>query len=297
MNRGRGVLWVLVAVFLWSWLGILAKALYAFGAGPLEVISLRVLIAWAALLPFAMWKRWWALLTLDSLPKFFFYSLFSVVLNYLGFYLALRWISVTAAVVVVYAYPALVLVLSRPFLDEPFGRVEGMALVLTMTGLFLVAGGYRLDRLVVNGPGVGLALLTAFSIAIYNVAGKRLVREFDPWALLFWGFTFGVAILWGARSLSGGGLPALPPAGWGLILCLALFPTLGSYGLYLIALKHMRAGHAALLSTLEPLLAAVWAAIVLGECPELPQALGGAMVIGAAALIFRTQLRPRTAKH
>ncbi len=116
------MLWVLAAVFLRSWRGILAKALYAFGAGPLEVVSLRVLLARAALLPFAIWKRWWGLLSPGSLPRVFFYSLFSVVLNHLGFYLALRWISVTAAVVVVYTYPALVLLLPRSFLGEPFGR-------------------------------------------------------------------------------------------------------------------------------------------------------------------------------
>ncbi len=167
-------------------------------------------------------------------------------------------------------------------------------MALTTAGLFLVAGGYRLHWLAVNGPGVGFALLTAFSIAVYNVVGKRLVREIDPWALLFWGFTFGAAILWGARST---GAHALPPVGWGLLICLALFPTLGSYGLYLVALKRMRAGHAALLSTLEPLLAAVWAAVVLGERPGPLQALGGVMVIGAAALIFRAQLRLRRDTH
>ncbi len=226
-----------------------------------------------------------------SLPKFLFYSVFSVVLNYLGFYLALRWIPVTVAIVVVYTYPALVLILSRLFLSEPFGAVEGGALALTSVGVFLIAGGYRLDRLAVNAPGVGLAFLTALSIAVYNVAGKRLAREFDPWALLFWGFTLGAAILWGTHLGTGGGLPGLPPAGWGLLLCLALFPTLGSYGLYLVALGHMRAGHAALLSTLEPPLAAVWAAIVLGERLEPLQALGGAMVLGAAGLIFGVRLR------
>ncbi|NOX45016.1 MAG: DMT family transporter [Caldiserica bacterium] len=206
----RGTTLVLIAVFLWSWLGIIGKELYRLGATPLEVVSLRVLLAWVALLPFAARRRWWALLSRGSFPKFLFYSVFSVVLNYLGFYLALRWIPVTVAIVVVYAYPALVLILSQLFLSEGFGAAEGGALVLTSAGVFLLAGGYRLDRLAVNGPGVGLALLTALSIAVYNVAGKRLARELTPWALLFWGFTFGGAILWVAYLGSGASSRAFP---------------------------------------------------------------------------------------
>jgi|Deesub1362A_J573_1020465.scaffolds.fasta_scaffold01407_2 drug/metabolite transporter (DMT)-like permease len=297
MGARRGLAFVLLAVFLWSWLGIIGKVLYRLGTTPLEVIALRVLLAWAALLPFAFRHEWWRLLCRGALPKLLFYSVFSVVLNYLGFYFALQWISVTAAIVIVYAYPALVLVFSHRFLTEPFGKVEGAALVLTLVGIFLIAQGYRIDRFVVNVPGVGFAFLTSLSIAVYNVAGKRLVREFNPWALLFWGFTFGGLILWGVHLASGGDLPALPPMAWGLILCLALFPTLVSYGIYLVALRHMRAGHASLISTMEPLLAALWAALLLGERLEPLQILGGIIVLGVAFLILWPDLPSTTGRR
>lgn len=288
---GRGAPFlVFAAVLLWSWLGPLGKAIYALGATPYQLVAFRVLFAWALLLPWAIRGRWWRI-GAGYAPALFLYGLFSVVFNYLGFYLALRHITVTAAVVIVYAYPALVLLLSRAFLKEPLGAREAIALGLTLAGIFLIAQGYRPERFAVNGPGVGLALLTAFSVAIYNVGGKRLVRDIAPWPLLFWGFAVGTAVLWAAYPGAGRGLPALPPAGWGLILALALFPTLGSYGLYLMALRHMGAGHASLMAALEPVLAALWAALVLGERLEALQAVGGASVLGAASLILWGQLR------
>lgn len=293
MRERKALGLVLLAVFLWSWLGILGKLLYGFGATAFQVVAFRVLFAWAALLPWAIRAGRWRI-EAGSVPKLVLYSLFSVVLNYLGFYLALQYISVTATTVILYAYPAMVLLLSRVFLGEILGKREWTALVLTLAGIFLIAQGYRLERFVVNGPGVGLALLAAFSVAVYNVGGKRLVRDFDPWALLFWGFTLGGLMLWAAYPWAGHGLPFLPPAGWALILCIALFPTLGSYGIYLVALRHIRAGHASLLSTLEPLLAALWAALTLGERLEPLQALGGIFVLGAASLILWPRLRSRT---
>lgn len=288
----RAPVLVLLAVFMWSWLGPMGKMVYALGATAYQLVAFRVLFAWAALLPWAIRGGWWKIRP-RSIPILFLYSLFSVVFNYLGFYLALQYISVAAAIVILYAYPALVLLLSRIFLKEPLGRREILALVFTLVGIFLIAQGYRLEQFALNAPGVGLALLAAFSVAIYNVGGKRLVRDFDPWALLFWGFTLGAAMLWAAYPWVGRGFPALPLAGWSLILCIALFPTLGSYGLYLVALKRMRAGHASLISTLEPLLAALWAALVLGEHLEALQAVGGALVLGAASLILWRRLCPR----
>lgn len=287
----RRALWlVFLAVFLWSWLGILGKVLYGLGATPFQVVAFRVLFAWLALLPFALRRGWWRM-GWRSLPKLFAYSIFSVTFNYLGFYLALQYISVTATIVLLYAYPAMVLVLSRVFLREPLGRREAAALLFTLMGIFLIAQGYRLERFAVNAPGVGLALLAAFSVAIYNVGGKRLMVEFNPWALLFSSFTLGGAVIWGVYLGTGQGLPALSLAGWGLILCIALFPTLGSYGIYLVALKRMRAGYASLLSTLEPVLASLWAALVLGERIEPLQGVGGFLVLGATSLILRSRLQ------
>jgi drug/metabolite transporter (DMT)-like permease len=295
MVEHKALALVLLAVFMWSWLGPLGKMVYALGATAYQLVAFRVLFAWAALLPWAIHKKWWRIRA-SSIPVLFLYSLFSVVFNYLGFYLALKYISVTAAIVILYAYPALVLLLSRAFLKEPLGGRELIALTLTLVGIFLIAQGYRLEQFALNAPGVGLALLAAFSVAIYNVGGKRLVHDLEPWALLFWGFTLGAAVLWVAYPGVGRGFPALPIAGWSLILCIALFPTLGSYGLYLVALKGMRAGHASLISTLEPLLAASWAALVLGERLEAPQAVGGALVLSAASLILWRRLRPRREK-
>ncbi len=290
MGELRAAVLVLSAVFMWSWLGILGKVLYGLGATPFQVVAFRVLFAWGALLPWALRRGWWAV-EMGALPKLFLYSVFSVAFNYLGFYLALQYISVTAAIVVLYAYPAMVLVLSRIFLREPLGKREVAALVATLAGIFLIAQGYRLEKFAVNGPGVGFALLAAFSVAVYNVGGKRLVRDRDPWALLFWGFTLGGLVIWSAHLAGGEVVPSLPPAGWALILCIALFPTLGSYGIYLVALRRMRAGHASLISTLEPLLAALWAALILGERLEPLQALGGIFVLGAAALILWPRLQ------
>jgi len=285
--RKRGTLGLIIlAVLLWSWLGPLAKLVFAHQVTAYQLVAFRVLFAWMALVPWSFKNGWWRV-EIKRLPFLLFYSIFSVTLNYLGFYVALRYISVTAAIVILYTYPAIVLGLSHVLLKEPVGAGEAVALALTLIGVFLIVQGYHLQKVALNAPGFGWALLAAVSVAIYNVAGKHLVRDINPWKLLFWGLTIGGAILWLAYPIFGRNIPLIPlSSGWGLVLCIALFPTLVGYGLYLVALKHIQASQAAIISTLEPLLASLWAAVFLGESLETAQMVGGALVLAGASLIL-----------
>jgi drug/metabolite transporter (DMT)-like permease len=158
-------------------------------------------------------------------------------------------------------------------------------LVLTAGGVFLVAGGHELGALQGNLIGLGYAFGNALCLAAYNMMGKRLLVRVDPWTVMFYGFLFGGMFLTGLWGGQGAVLPVLPIQGWLLIVALAVFPSILAYGLYLMALRRLEASRAAIVATLEPILAAAWAWLALGEGMAPGQVMGGMLVIaGVLAL-------------
>jgi DME family drug/metabolite transporter len=285
-NQLRGYLLVLAAVIFWAGLGVVGKGLYRLGVDPLTVVTFRVLFALGLLLgalgllrPRLLW------VPLRRLPVLALYGLVAVALNFTCYFYALKYTTVTAAIVLVYAHPALVAILSRFIFREPLDRWKLLALGLTLAGVFFVAQGYAPESLKLSWRGVLLALTTASAITFYNLMGKRLLQGIDSWTVTLYGFVFGgifLVIWWswqGRVSLS------YPSLAWVLILILAIFPSILAYGLYLKALQRLEAGRAAITATLEPVLASLLAFLVLGEWVEPLQILGGLLVLGGVVVL------------
>lgn len=283
-----GYFLVLMAVIFWSGLGVIGKELYRLGADPLTVVAFRVLFALGLLLGTLGSVRP-SLIRVRSrdLPLLALYGLVAIALNFSCYFYALKYTTVTTAIILVYTYPAIVVILSRFMFGEPLHRGKLLALGLTLAGVFFVAQGYALEQFKLNLKGALLALATACGIAFYNLMGKRLLRGIDSWTITFYGFLFGGLVLVGWWSGQAPGGLSYPLLVWALILVLALFPSILAYGLYLRALNHLEASRASIVATLEPVLASLLAFIVLHEPVEPLQAFGAALVL-AGVLILRT---------
>jgi drug/metabolite transporter (DMT)-like permease len=83
--------------------------------------------------------------------------------------------------------------------------------------------------------------------------------------------------------------PALP--GWGLLLLLAVVPTIGGYGLYTLSLEYLPASVASLLATLEPPLTALWAYFFLAETMSAVQLAGAGVILAGVVLLRVGELR------
>lgn len=85
---------------------------------------------------------------------------------------------------------------------------------------------------------------------------------------------------------------ALPPTvnGWAAGVAIAIIPTMIAISLFLAGLPRTGAARAALLSTLEPVVAVTLAVILLGDRFSLLQAVGGALVLVAVLLVQAAHL-------
>jgi DME family drug/metabolite transporter len=73
--------------------------------------------------------------------------------------------------------------------------------------------------------------------------------------------------------------------GWGILLLLALGPTIGGFGLYSLSLTLLPASVANLIAMLEPALTAVMAYLLLGERLNGMQWLGSLCIIGCVLIV------------
>jgi drug/metabolite transporter (DMT)-like permease len=182
-----------------------------------------------------------------------------------------------------------------------------LAVAVALCGLWLLCGGVGLWRGGVN-PGDAITLLAAVTYALHVLYGGRYMAQgLDPLALSFQQS----ALIGGVSLLLAGGLglyAALTPqalgspaaagasaalahyagsGGWhslGVVLFLALFPTLSAFVIQLWAQRSIDPVRTTLIFTLEPVFAALFAWTLGGE-PLLPlKALGGALILAAMLL-------------
>ena len=285
-RSSSGALLVLVSAAAFGTMPILAKFAYAAGLTPLQTLGFRFLIAAAILFAVALASGHSPLrVGPNALPLF----LVGVVI-YAGmagsFFGALTVLPASLAELIAYLYPALVAVASWLLFGERLTlRLVG-ALVVSFAGLALLVGGARLQW----GLPLLLAFVSPLLYAGYILATERLGRGVPAVAssaLVHAGaaLTLTIALLvLGPRQL---------PAGmqaWGIITVIAVLPSVVGISLLLAGVVRTGATRAALLSTFEPVVTIVLAAVLLGDRLKGPQLIGGAMVLAAVLL---TQWRRR----
>lgn len=286
-----GYLLAVMAAVFWSTLGILGKFLYRYGADPLTVVTIRATIAFATLAAIlAVMDRRLLRISRRDIPFFALYGLVGVTFNYASYFYALRWTTVTTAVILLYTYPALVTLLAALFLGERLNWIKGLVLGLTFVGCYLVVQGYDPTALQLNLYGVLFGLGAGATAAVYSLFGKKALQRYNSWTTVCYAFGFGALFLIILRSPQAVLTVNYPWPAWAAILALAWFPTLLAYALFTTSMKYIEASKASITATLEPVAASLLAYLLLGEVMEWPQLVGAGLVLaGIVGLQFSRQ--------
>jgi len=287
---GLGYFQAVAASFLWATLSILGKELLALRADPLTLLAWRMILA-ATVLGVILALIRPRLLTVHprDLPFFAVYGTVGAV-DYLLYFYTLQRTTVATAIILFYTSPAMVTLLAALFFGERLERVKLAALGLTLSGAFLVVGGYDPAVLRVNGLVVVLGLGSALMAAFYNLCARQAVRCYNPWTALFYAFVASALFLSLVRGSALMDALAYLPRAWMAIVALALGPTLLAYGLFNLALTRLPASRASIVTTCELVISSLLAWLLLGEAMRSWQFLGGGLVMVGVILL---RLKPR----
>lgn len=270
---------------LWGLIALFFKFLSACGFSPLQVVTLRVLVA--ALLMTAIilkidpgllkirWRDSWLFIGTGLLSLVFF--------NYC-YFRAIDGSSISIAVLLLYTAPVFVMLLSLILFGEKFTGRKMLALLATFCGCGLITGIFA-SKLALTAEAFAFGLASGFGYALYSIFGKLALRRYST--LTITAYTFYFATL--------GALPLADPqqlftllSDWRAAagaLAIALICTVAPYLLYTRGLQDVDAGQASILATLEPLVAAAVGIFVFGEDVTAAKILGMALILASIFIL------------
>jgi drug/metabolite transporter (DMT)-like permease len=279
-RRLVGVALALVSAAGFGVMPVLGKVAYDDGAEPVGVLAVRFALAGGALLvlarvlgqPLPRDRRLGALALLGGV---------GYVGQALCFFTALERIPAGLTTLLLYVFPALVVVLSAVLLRERPRPVAAGCVALALAGTALTIGPVQGGQ----GSGVALGLGAALVYAVYIVASSR-VTGVGAFAM--------AAVVLSAAAVTTGGLaaatrPALPSSAtaWLAVAGVALLGTVVAVTAFFGALALIGPSDASVLSTVEPVVSVVVAGLVLGERLSPTQVVGGAVVLLAVGVLAR----------
>lgn len=294
-NRLIGALAVAAAASTWGTLGLFAKILYAEGVSFESLVAFRAVVGWIAVFLFLMVTRGVQSLRVAGRDLAFLVPLGLVGIGafYLLYFYTVRESTIGTAAILLYSSPAFVVVLARLFLKEELGRIKVLALLLTMGGVFLVAGAYDPANLQVSPTVLVTGLLSGLTYGLYSIFGRPVAGRLNPAVILSFALFFGGVLLAAAAVPTLHTLAGLSTGSYAILLMLAVVHTTLAFALYTFGLGRLGAGRAAIVATVEPVVAGLLGVALLSEELTLPKALGGLLVILGAVLAQTGRRKPR----
>lgn len=291
-SRARGLTFVVAASVLFAINGTVSKAALLAGLTSLQMTQIRVTGTFVALLVVV------ALLRPDTLrverrewPMLLVYGLVGIVVVQTFYFVAIRRLPVGIALLIEYTAPLFVALWARFGQHRAVPRRFWAALALAFFGLTMVAQVWSGDG-DLDGLGVIAGFGAAVSLAVYFVVGERSIGPGGRDVVSFTMLGFGVAALAMAliqpwwlfpfdvlsdTSSVIDGVSAVPV--WLLVAWVVLLGTTVPYLLTLASLGHLTAAASSVASMLEPVLAGLFAWILLGEALVAWQLFGAAVVL------------------
>jgi drug/metabolite transporter (DMT)-like permease len=200
-----------------------------------------------------------------------------------GLYLsALQRMDASLVALILYTYPVLVTVAGVLLGRDRFSGGRTVALAAGCGGIALVvvgAGGVHLQPV-----GAVLAFGSAAVYTSYILTSDTVVHRLAPVVLAALVMT-GAAATLGARALLTGVDLDFGWRGWFWLACIAVVSTVLAMLAFFAGLRRTGPSTTAILSTLEPIVTVVLAALTLGESLTLVQVIGGVLVLSAAAIV------------
>jgi len=296
--KGYGT--ILVGTVLWSTAAVFIRYLTENYSMPPLVLAFwrEVGVAAGLLIALLLLKPRLLILSRRHLPFFALYGLILMTFNVmLTFSFARNGAAIST--VLVYSSPAFTAVLAWRLWGERLDALKITAVGLSLAGCIFVSGAFDPEVWDVNPAGIILGLISGLLFALYSIFGKEaLHRGINPWTSLTYTFSAAPVFLLVLLLLSPGdsrhlNLGSFDQLLWldtwrglGVVVLLALGPTIGGYGLYSVGMRSLPASVANLLVSTEPIFTTLFAYLFLGE-RLLPEQMAGSVLIMVGVVLLR----------
>jgi drug/metabolite transporter (DMT)-like permease len=288
MQRFQGMLFVVISAIAFGAIPVFARAAYDAGSDPISVLFFRFSIASIVMIPF---------IAVQKIPfprgRFLLGLMLMGGIGYVGqsfcYFTALTMASAGLVAILLYLYPAIVVILSSLLFKERITGLKVSALILALTGTVLTIGLGGGGSLL----GIALAMTAPLIYSAYILAGSKITKEVEILSsstvvMISASFVFGALI-----AVKGLNVPQTL-MGWGGVLAIALISTVIAIIAFFAGLKRVGPTNASMLSTFEPVTTVVLAAIVFGEEIGFMRVVGGVLILMAVIVLAKSEFRNKS---
>ena len=270
-----GSLYILLAIFLWSSLGIFIR---------LSGVEVHVLIFYSNLVAVAFQT---AVLTrkeyrkqIPGIRMLKYPAVLGVIslVNTFTFYYAYKNTTIANAVLTHYTAPVIVAVFAPFFLKETITKKIAAVIILASTGLWIMLGGFSFGQS--QTAGIIAGLISGLAYAVIVIFLRIYSVNFHPLVLSC--FTNALILILLMPFIREFPVHAI----WSFLV-MGLVHSTAAPILYFKGLQTVSANRAAVLGYLEPVCAIILSAIFLEEIPGIHSIFGGLLIIFSGYLTLR----------
>ena len=280
MKQLTGILLIAISAASFGTLAIFGRFLYADGLDTFTMLFLRFGLAALLMLVILLLRR-------EKFPrgKILLPLIGMGAVGYVGqsfsYLTAIQYASAGLVALLLYLYPMFVFILSVIVFHEKATWVKIVAILIALLGTALTvdpAGGQL--------PGILLAISAALIYSVYIIVGTNVMKHVSPMQSSLVIFASAGTVYGILMAFNGVHLPSTG-SGWIITLCIVLVATVLPVIAFLAGLERIGPTHAAMLSTLEPVVTVLLAAWIFGERLQSIALLGGCMILMAVILLTR----------
>lgn len=286
MKNARAQLSILLGAAMWGCIGLFSRPLLSAGFSTGNVVVIRnfggmvLLLLW-----FSLRDRSVLPIKPRHLPIFFGTGVCCILFFALCYFRCQQLCSLAVSAILLYMSPAIVVLLSVPVLHERITRRKLIALVLALLGCSFVTGIWSGGG-TVTAAGVLFGLGSALFYALYSIISPFGLRHYRPFTVVVWTFIFsGLGSLffldWEGMKSGFAAQPALLLCALGLMLVATALPFL----LYTRGLSEVESSRAAILASVEPVVASLVGIAVFHESATAGVLPGLACILACVYLL------------
>lgn len=208
-------------------------------------------------------------------------------LSSLTLFASFHFMDAGVASTLLFVYPVMVAIIMAVFLKERITFVTVLSILLSLSGIALLYRGG--DGGVLDTTGVLLVMLSSLTYALYIVIVNKSSLRMSSLKLTFYVLLVGVLLITSC-SFFGDGEARIQilttPSMWLHASILAVFPTIVSLLLMVVAVHEIGSTPTAVIGALEPLTAVMLGVTLFGEELTLRLSVGITLILSAVILII-----------
>lgn len=294
-NLQKGILSTAAGGLCWGFSGMISQHLMTSqNMNPLLLSTFRMLGAGILLLIFLQFKKkeklWEIWKDPSSSKRLIQFALFGLTFNSITFLATIQYTNAGTATIMQYLSAIIILVSTALYYRKMPKRNEITALVLAVTGVYLIATGGNPGELAVSPLGLVIGLISAAALALYNVLPVKILDKYGSLVITCWGMLIGGIVL-AVFYQPWNHLPEITSSFIANTLIVIVLGTVLPYALYLKGIALIGPVKASMIIAVEPISATAFAAMILGTNFSAADLLGFVCIL--SSIFFLAERKKR----